>query len=251
MSLILFSVETGECRRVTFPPAGYDDFSPVFSPDMRRLAFVRYSNFGASAGDLYFLKLSTDLRPLGEPERLTSYNRRIASPVWTTDGRAILFVRREVAGSPNLWRVQIGGDRQIGPLPVAADSSFTLALSPRGNRIVYTRDSENVNIWAAELDRNHHIKSIRPQIASAWTEDNPQFSPDSRRIAYQSLQSGRMEIWVCDRDGSHARQLTRLGAALSGFARWSPDGEKIVFHSRPKSLARLYVIDTNGANRNV
>jgi DNA-binding winged helix-turn-helix (wHTH) protein len=34
MSLVLLSVETGECRRVTFPPVDYDDFSPAFSPDI-------------------------------------------------------------------------------------------------------------------------------------------------------------------------------------------------------------------------
>ena len=247
MSLVLLSVETGERRRVTSPPSGYDDFSPAFSPDMSRVAFVRYSSFGASAGDLYFLRLSEDLKPVGEPERLTFYNGQIASPVWTTDGRSILFVRHEVAGTPSLWRVRIGRDRQIEPLLIPADSSYTLALSPRGNRIVYTRDSENVNIWAAELGRNHRIRSIRPHITSPWSESNPQFSPDGRRITYQSLQSGRLEIWVCDRDGSHSRQLTQLGAVVSGFARWSPDGKKIAFHSRPQSLAGVYLVDVDGS----
>jgi Tol biopolymer transport system component len=142
--------------------------------------------------------------------------------------------------------MQTGRDRKIEPLPVPADSSFTLALSPHGDRIVYTRDSENINVWGAELDRHHRVRRMQPQIASAWTADNPQFSPDGRRVAYQSLHSGRLEIWVSDRDGSHPRQLTHLGAAVSGFARWSPDGKNIVFHSRPKSLASLYLIDADG-----
>jgi Tol biopolymer transport system component len=60
------------------------------------------------------------------------------------------------------------------------------------------------------------------------------------------LQSGKLEIWLCDRDGSHPRQLTHLGAAVTGFARWSPDGKKIAFHSRPKSLASLSLIAADG-----
>ena len=241
--LVLFSAETGEYRRITFPPSDCGDFSPAFSPNMDRLAFIRFS--GSIAGDLYSLKLSRDGKALGEPERLTFYNRQITSPVWTQNGRALLFVRHEVAGTPSFWRVQIGGKRRIEALPIPADSSFTLTISPRGDKIVYTRDSETVNIWAADLDRQHHVRAMRRQIASTWAAGNPQFSPDGRRIAYQSSQSGRLEIWACDRDGSHRRQLTQLNSAVSGFARWSPDGKKIVFHSRPETLSSLYLIDVD------
>jgi dipeptidyl aminopeptidase/acylaminoacyl peptidase len=37
-----------------------------------------------------------------------------------------------------------------------------------------------------------------------------------------------------------------MGAIVSGFPRWSPDGKNIVFHSRPKGLASLYVISVEG-----
>jgi tRNA A-37 threonylcarbamoyl transferase component Bud32 len=36
--LLLVSVDTGEKRRLTLPPPGYDDFEPIFSPDMTHLA---------------------------------------------------------------------------------------------------------------------------------------------------------------------------------------------------------------------
>ena len=65
ISVVLLSAETGQRIRVTFPPVNFDDFSPGFSPDMTRLIFVRYSNLGASAGDLYMVKLSKDLHPWG------------------------------------------------------------------------------------------------------------------------------------------------------------------------------------------
>jgi dipeptidyl aminopeptidase/acylaminoacyl peptidase len=51
---------------------------------------------------------------------------------------------------------------------------------------------------------------------------------------------------VCDRNGSCARQLTYMGAYISGFPRWSPDGKKIVFHSRPHGFASIYVINAEG-----
>jgi Tol biopolymer transport system component len=126
-------------------------------------------------------------------------------------------VRHEVGGSPSLWRINIGRNRQVEPLPIPVENSLTLALSPRGNKIVYTRDSANVNIWTVDLNHDHRPERIRPQITSTWGEENPQFSPDGRRIAYQSSRSGRMEIWVCDRDGSHPHQLTQLGLRLAAL----------------------------------
>jgi dipeptidyl aminopeptidase/acylaminoacyl peptidase len=37
-----------------------------------------------------------------------------------------------------------------------------------------------------------------------------------------------------------------MEAVVSGFPRWSPDGKKIVFHSRPRGYASLYVISAEG-----
>ena len=252
MTLFLLSMETGEKRRLTFPSVDYDDISPAFSPDKRHLAFIRSSNWGASASDLYLLELSADLKPKGKPQRLTFYNRQVASPVWTPDGRAILFTRHEIAGSHSFWRINLADNRNIVPIPIPTDNSVALALSSQGKRVVYTRDTSVVNVWAIDLNavQNHSLSVTRPWITSTWSEDNPQFSPDGQHIAYQSVRSGRNEIWVCDRDGSHPRQLTNLGSIRSGFARWSPDGKKIVFHSRPQSSANLYIVDSGGGAPN-
>jgi Tol biopolymer transport system component len=140
----------------------------------------------------------------------------------------------------------MGRARRIEPIPIPTENSFSVALSARGNTLVYTRENELVNIWAAELNSEGRPEHVRQQITSTWGEENPQFSPDGRRVVYQSARSGRSEIWVCDRDGSRPHQLTDLGATVSGFPRWSPDGMKIAFHSRPQVLASLYVIDAAG-----
>ena len=248
MSLFLLSVETGEKRRITLPPNEYDDVDPSFSPDMRHLTFARYTGGGGASSDLYILNLSPDLQPKGPPERLTFYNRHLASPVWASDGRSILFTRTELAGNHGIWRINLSS-RKIEPLPLSADSSSALDLSRRGRRLVYTREISNTNVWAVDLPP--------PKSRSGWRSNpkpwmgtlgggNPQFSPDGQQIAFQSDSSGTGEIWICDRDGSHARQLTHMGAIVSGYARWSPDGKNIVFHSRPKGLASLYVISVEG-----
>jgi uncharacterized protein (TIGR01244 family) len=43
----------------------------------------------------------------------------------------------------------------------------------------------------------------------AYLDETPSFFPDGRTIAFQSNRTGRMEIWVMQRDGTGARQVTR------------------------------------------
>src|SRR4051812_11801785 len=122
--------------------------------------------------------------------------------------------------------MNLTGGQEITQVPLSSDTSFALALSRQGNKIVYTRKTENVTIWGLDLDRiwKNRPAVTRPWITSTWSDDNPQVSPDGHQIAFQSSRSGVSEIWVCDRDGSHPRQFIHLGAVVSGFPRWSPDG---------------------------
>jgi Tol biopolymer transport system component len=133
------------------------------------------------------------------------------------------------------------------PLPISADNAFALAISPKGDRLVYTRPINDTNIWAIEPPLAPSAKSAkeapRPFIASSQEEGTPSFSPDGQQIAFQSWRTGFSEIWAVDRDGSHPRQLTELRGTIAGFPRWSPDGKKIVFHSRQQSNARLFLLD--------
>lgn len=73
----------------------------------------------------------------------------------------------------------------------------------------------------------------------------PQFSPDGRKIAFQTGRSGYSEIWICDSDGSNPVQVT----ALQGFAgspRWSPDSRYIAFDYRPQQHSEIYVVGIAG-----
>jgi Tol biopolymer transport system component len=83
----------------------------------------------------------------------------------------------------------------------------------------------------------------RPWSTSSREDLTPSFSPHGQHVAFQSTRSGWGEIWMADRDGSHSHQLTDLKGSVAGFPHWSPDGKKIVFHSRQQSYARLFLLD--------
>ena len=82
--------------------------------------------------------------------------------------------------------------------------------------------------------------------------DYPSWSPDGRRIVFESDRKGNPDIYVMDADGSRVTQLTRdLFARLylsrspaDGHPVWSPDGSRIAFVSGRDNVMMTYM-DTN------
>jgi TolB protein len=64
---------------------------------------------------------------------------------------------------------------------------------------------------------------LRQLSSDPGMEINPSYSPDGRRIAFQSDRSGRLELWVANADGGEARQLTEEGV-IGHFQRWLAGG---------------------------
>ena len=53
---------------------------------------------------------------------------------------------------------------------------------------------------------------------------------------------------MCEADGSNPVQLTSFDGPLTGGPHWSPDGRQIVFESRAKGHADIYVMNAEGGN---
>jgi dipeptidyl aminopeptidase/acylaminoacyl peptidase len=110
-------------------------------------------------------------------------------------------------------------------------------LSPRGDWIAYTvstpdrkADTDDVDIWLASWDGRQDIRLT----SSAASEHAPRWSPDGEQIAFLSEPADKGagdQIWVVDRHGGVARQITRFEAPIATFA-WSPDGRQMAFAAR-------------------
>jgi len=89
-----------------------------------------------------------------------------------------------------------------------------------------------------------------------WSDGNPAWSPDGRRIAFdRQLSVSNTEIYVMSPSGTGLRRLTRSRGGDSD-PNWSPDGKEIVFQSQRDRLTspasptyldnELYVLSADG-----
>ena len=247
LGLFLLSVESGEKQRLTSPPQRvFIDSQPAFSPDGRTLAFIREVAVGVR--DTYLLTLSEDFQPIGEPKRLTFENRLVFRPVWTLAGHEIVFSSGPYL-NPNLFRIAASGSGKPQRLAGVGEDGSEATISLRTQRLVYTRELIDVNIWRLEVPNPQgKISSPVKLISSTRVDGTAQFSPGGKKIVFGSNRTGNFEIWTCDSDGSNAQQLTSL-ASVGGFCgspRWSPDGERIAFDAILEKQAEIYVISANG-----
>ena len=142
-------------------------------------------------------------------------------------------------GIPEL--LSFGGDN---PVP---GTLRPFAVSRLGGRLAYVKTSEDTNIWRFEVPTG--TQPVSPPvklIASTQYETGPQFSPDGKKITFESHRSGEYEIWVCNADGSNPLQLTSFGGPMVGTPRWSPDGARIAFDARLKGHADICTISASG-----
>lgn len=232
-AIYLLSIADSSLHRLTDPEPLVDDWGPSFSPDGKRILFVRGAE-ARSSSEIMEVPLSS-----GEPTRIVGErNRVLGPPRWSSDGRSIIF-SSDQGSHPALWRVPTDGS---DPPVEINDTGWYPAVSHRGFRLAYQRTTRNLSIWQMDLSHSSGQQSrvLLPATSETDQGPGPQFSPDGKKLAYMSDRSGTMEIWVSDRDGSNPVQLSAVGDA--GTPRWSPDSRAIAFDGRGRWARNIYVV---------
>lgn len=236
--IFLVSVETGEKRRLTAPPAFTKDDGAKFSPDGSKILFVR--GFGAIVQELFIADVAG-----GEPRQMTFDETWIGGAAWSANGASIILAsRRENNSQTNLWQISLSPDKQPQLIAAGGKNSGKPAVSPDGKIIAFVEEFQNTNIWRIEPESANN--SFRKFISSSRRDNSPHFSPDGSKIVFSSTRAGNMDVWMCSSDGSNARQLTDFQNSPTGSPRFSPDGKSVVFDAQIEGNGDIFVIPANG-----
>jgi eukaryotic-like serine/threonine-protein kinase len=186
----------------------------VLSPDGTRVTV----SIGA---DLWIYDLAAGTR-----RPLTFYDNSggvTSSPMWSRDGKRVIFAVQE-GSDYDLYSQPADGSRPAEVLLKRPHNQFPTSMAPDGT-IVFGE---------AYADHAEDMYTISPKgevipvrVTSTFSEVNAQFSPDGRRLAYQSDESGRNEIYVENYPGGANRTVVSTQGGTNPM--WSRDGKELFY----------------------
>jgi WD40-like Beta Propeller Repeat len=122
--------------------------------------------------------------------------------------------------------------------------TFTYTVGSRG--IVYTSSATGAgDIYLLPVDAGPTTVPTR-LTATSFTEADPAWSPDSRRIAFAANSTGTWRIYLMDADGTDVTLLP-TGAGDATEPAWSPDGGRIAFVSTRTGNPDIWVVNLDGS----
>jgi dipeptidyl aminopeptidase/acylaminoacyl peptidase len=220
-------------RRLT--AEGFNATSPRWSPDGTQLAFL--SARGAAGAEaprsqVYLLRMDG-----GEAQSLTHLRNGASTLQWSPDGKRLVVLSRS------------GPSDAVEPANRKSDVRHYSHISYKFNDTGWFDDKRS-HLWVVDTGTG-----TERQITSGdWNDTDPQWSPDSNRIAFVSDRTGK------EFDGGHNKDVWTIpaeGGALVRISdhefeddspRWSPDGKQIVFlgKTQRKGFPKLYVTAASG-----
>ncbi|HXV65178.1 MAG TPA: protein kinase [Vicinamibacteria bacterium] len=208
---VVWVAGTGEERPASTERRNFE--LPRSSPDGKTLAVVVREGIDRS---IWLLDLVR-----GSLSRLT-FGYDDIDPVWSPDGEWVYFT--SAANGPyELFRVRSDGSGEPELILGGPVDKHATSISPDGRELAYTEQGpgDSIHILSLETRESRRLGS------GMFRELSPSYSPDGAWIAYQSLESGRWEIYARRSDGSGAR----ISVSVNGGSHpvWSRNGGEIFF----------------------
>ena len=190
----------------------------TLSPDGRRvaLALTEGENTDLWLGDVN----------QGTLTRLTTEPTTDTAPLWTPDGRGLVF--RSDRDGGGLFVVAIDRPGEVRRLTNSGQSMHTAhGWAPDARTLLFTEfRSYTEQVFAAvSMDGG----PPRPLVSGAFAQLRPQVSPDGRWIAYQSDESGRYEIYLRPWP-SLSGEAVKISVDGGTSPRWGPDGRELLYY---------------------
>ena len=200
--------------------------SPRFSPDGRRLALGIIDQAGAK--DVWVLDIAQRTW-----SRLTTsgINNR---PAWTPDGRRLVY-----SSNDDLWWIAADGSGRPESLLVANGNRFAGTVTPDGRGLVFQEQASDRNgIRSMTFDS---APASRLVIPGTFGESAPALSPDGKWLAYQSDETGQMEVYVRPYPGPGAQVPVSLHGGTEAL--WAHSGRELFFREGDSLMAATVTLN--------
>jgi serine/threonine-protein kinase len=197
---------------------------PRLSPDGRRLA-VYAGN--ATDSDIWVLDLAR-----GSWDRLASGGINY-EPVWSSDGAHIAFASNR-GGPINVFFMPVDRSQPAEQLTKTLSWPHPADSSPDGRTLIIEDSpqatSSDISVLSLTGDRE-----LRPFLRTPANEGAAKLSPDGGWLAYQSDESGRLEVYVMAFPGPGGRSQVSIDGGSAPV--WSRDGRELFFQSGSRLMA--------------
>jgi len=227
----------------TLRPATTNWTSPRFSPDGQRLAMeVRDARQNQVYVVVYDWRHDTLIR-------LASSRNADVLPVWTPDGRHIVFSRHTGGESPsNLYVQRSDGTGEVQRVTESMNTQFANSWSPNGRFLAFTENNPttqgDVMILSVDGDEISTWKhgTVTALLNGPADEGDAMFSPDGHWLAYDSDESGRFEVYVRPFPGADRKWAVSTGGG--SHPRWSNRRHEL-FYGTPDGhiMVAPYTVD--------
>ncbi len=173
--------------------------------------------------------------------QLTFNDRDDYDASWSADGQFILFSSNRDNGNAEVYIMHADGSNQTN-LSNSRGYDGQPRWSPDGQSIVFNSDRNGgIGLYVMSLD-SKNIKQLSKDDTDSYAF--PAWSPNGEWISYSKQDfKGKSNIWIVKADGSEHKQLTNTRKSEEGQVHWSPNSQKLLYHSRRNREYNIYLFD--------
>ena len=246
-------VRPAEGGTVTRIPTAAQPHSLAWSPDGSRLAFAL-----GNAAFVYAPNALGNIAPSsiwivspsdGPPEPVTDASSLNTSPVWTPDGKNLLFVSNR-DGSRDIYQVQLDRSGRPTGAPVRLTTGLGahgIDLSRDGTVLAYADFADYANLWSLPIPERGPVSAAKAQPLTTGHQsiEGMTVSPNGRWLVFDSDRDGHQAIYRVPVSGGEPEALS----ADSGDdfePSWSADGRELAYYGFRQGHRRLFVMPADG-----
>jgi Tol biopolymer transport system component len=218
-SQLVWFDRTGKRLGALGEPAFYRH--PELSPDGTQVAIAILDPI-TNTNDLWLIDVARGVRT-----RFTVAHTEERFPTWSSDGNRVAFTSGR-GGRFDVFVQTSNGSRGEERLTHDLENKYPTSWSPDGRTILFytggsTQGSGN-DLWILPLFGDRKPLQF---LQTPFNELEGRFSPDGRWIAYQSTESGRMEVYAAA--VSDPGRKSRVSAGGGTHPRWARAGREILY----------------------